>query len=752
MLRNTPGVFHSLKLMSRLSWIWRKRAENAWVRNLPLIILCALYLAIFGVTALLAGYSLAFGSNGLVLLNGENPCYWWHNSTTGLDNTEMASYWLAQRPLLQQANVYASQCYNISNGESQNGCTSHLPATSIGYTVNTNVACPFPNVTLCRQTSEGAVRITSDLINSNSHLGINAPLKDQIGFRQIMTCSPILDDIDTKFATDETTTVFGTGHPFYVNQRIFNYSSTSSPNAVLTATWTNAPTQPPYAIAATQWLSNNTVPSEQPPFPLIPELIPDLSDISVAILTSNVNFSGPTNASLFSAPCTNITAGCPSRPFAAIGCANQYQLCNPVNNQCTTPAGWWDIGYADDAALRFRLWNDVGLSDLQHGAIYNIQRASSYSSLPNLFSAVGANAIWAGRGLLSPTTQLSLPPDIDDTVKEYEFWFSNMMAAIQMEFVQLANTPGSQNLTAALNAAGEGPLCSRQKVRDATHTSISLAGLIIIIVICSVVIILSLFIPQILFFVQRRIDPHATGPGSWHRDSVFQIQRKCFQFQSVMVTNIFPGSAFESRHLGTWSPNRSTEKTDFPITSPFDKWAWPHNEPRSKSGLESMTTAPVAIVTSTSTPSPSPGPGPGPGPTIFARGPSPARGRLSPYAHSHSYSRGPSPLSRGSSPLSRGPSPIGPPAVWQAPSLAGRGRPVRPQRPPSLDLNIEDTDVIHAISTDIRESRYRPVLGDFGRHGSSPLRLSPVRPEDMPDWGRHRGSWRQSVYKSGGSF
>jgi hypothetical protein len=83
---------------------------------------------------------------------------------------------------------------------------------------------------------------------------------------------------------------------------------------------------------------------------------------------------------------------------------------------------------------------------------------------------------------------------------------------------------------------------------------------------------------------------------------------------------------------------------------------------------------------------------------------------------------------------------------------------VRPGRPPSLnldtqpELNEEDEDMIHAISTDIRESRYQPVLTDFGPHGSSPLRLSPVRPEDMPDWGRHRGSWRQSVYKSGGSF
>jgi hypothetical protein len=529
MLRNTPGAFHSLKLMSRLSWIWRKRAENAWVRNLPLIILCALYLAIFGITALLAGYSLAFGGNGLVLLNGENPCYWWHNSSTALDSAEMASYWLSQRPLLQQANLYASECYNISNGAGE-ACVSQLPTTSIGYTVDTNVACPFPNSSMCRQTPEGAVRITSDLINSNSHLGINAPLKDQIAFRQIMTCAPILDDIDTPYAKDETTTVFGTGHPFYVNQRIFNYSSTSAPNAVLTATWTNAPTQPPYAIAATQWLSNNTVPSQQPPFPLIPALVPSLSDISVIILTSNVNYSNPTNASLFTATCTNATAGCPSRPFAAVGCVNQYEICNPVNNQCTTPAGWWDLGYADDVALRFRLWNDAGLSDLQHGAIYNIQRASYYASLPNLFSAVGSDAIWASRGLLSPTTQLSLPPDANDTVKEYEFWFASMMAAVQMEFVQLANTPGSRNLSSALNTAGEGPLCSRQKVRDATHTSISLAGLVVIIVICGVIIILSLFMPQILFFIQRRINPHTIGPGAWHRDSVFQVQRKYCKF------------------------------------------------------------------------------------------------------------------------------------------------------------------------------------------------------------------------------
>jgi hypothetical protein len=147
-----------------------------------------------------------------------------------------------------------------------------------------------------------------------------------------------------------------------------------------------------------------------------------------------------------------------------------------------------------------------------------------------------------------------------------------------------------------------------------------------------------------------------------------------------------------------------------------------------------MTTAPVAIITTTTSPSQSQG-----SRTPIPHGPSPVPGRLSPYSYAPS----------------RGPSPAWPPTPWQAPPLSPASRsirPIRPERPPSLFLDVhhEDPDTIHAISTDVRESRYKPVLGDFGPGAASPLRLSPVRPEDLMR--RMSGSWRNSVYKSGGSF
>src|SRR6202012_5447152 len=117
------------------------------------------------------------------------------------------------------------------------------------------------------------------------------------------------------------------------------------------------------------------------PWNLTNGLIPPLADFTLIILTNAMTYTGPSNDTVFGTVDCEPTVGCSSRTFSAMECTQQFQFCNPVNGLCTVEGGWFDIGYIDDAHLRFRLWDDDGLTDLQHGTIYNIQRASMYAQL-----------------------------------------------------------------------------------------------------------------------------------------------------------------------------------------------------------------------------------------------------------------------------------------------------------------------------------------------------------------------------------
>ena len=87
---------------------------------------------------------------------------------------------------IRKSRAYANQCYSAPNKTL--GCAS-LPAQNLPYTINNKTSCPFGQ--RCALGGNGAIHLDTGILNSDTHLGINAKPDDRVGFRVSSTCSVI---------------------------------------------------------------------------------------------------------------------------------------------------------------------------------------------------------------------------------------------------------------------------------------------------------------------------------------------------------------------------------------------------------------------------------------------------------------------------------------------------------------------------------------------------------------------------------
>ncbi|KAI0976453.1 hypothetical protein F4678DRAFT_469373 [Xylaria arbuscula] len=87
---------------------------------------------------------------------------------------------------INSAENYAQQCY--SNEDHQFDC-DHFVKKRITGTIDNNATCPFDS-SVCLD-ERGNIRIDSGFINSHLHLGINAPTKERILWRNVLHGAPL---------------------------------------------------------------------------------------------------------------------------------------------------------------------------------------------------------------------------------------------------------------------------------------------------------------------------------------------------------------------------------------------------------------------------------------------------------------------------------------------------------------------------------------------------------------------------------
>lgn len=210
-LRNAQSPFNTVNRLAQLGWKWRKtcgggRSQHALRRQLPFLIAGLMYIVGFFAAGL---FSTSIATIGDEVLLVSSNCGW-VNTTSQWDSTSDWT-WIAtltedMTADQEQSSSYVRECYGPENGTSHSSCNIYS-AQSINSTPAEGaptVACPFPGKTVCSKPSE-IIRVESDLVDSNRHLGINAPRADSVQYRRITTCAKIEDSPSSGLASQPYT-------------------------------------------------------------------------------------------------------------------------------------------------------------------------------------------------------------------------------------------------------------------------------------------------------------------------------------------------------------------------------------------------------------------------------------------------------------------------------------------------------------------------------------------------------------------
>jgi hypothetical protein len=526
---------------------WKSRAAQLWSRQLFIAFLSVIHIVLFIAASILVVYATTIGTDGQVLLRGQDTCDWWFNPS---DSSPSSSFWSVQREILQDSNTYAKACYRADTSELDNSPACRTFSTpSLDFETKTGVPCPFQDKKFCRKSAEGPIQIVSQLINSNDHLGVNAAVADQINFRQSMVCSPMPDTPDTKFASEVSLILSGTIGTSDIRERAFHYgprtgtnsstgsNSTGSDNYTFGSMWTNSSTPDPYQFQYAAVYHNRT---DSADFKPIPGLMPDEADLSIILLTNSAMYTTPFNDTLFGTDGPNNgTRLYSGRRFAVLGCTHQYEFCNPVNGLCTAAGGWDDIGDYSEDKRHFKLWDDDGLTPLQHGTISNIRVAAAFTGIGNILG-LGSNSLLAAQKLSSARDGVSLPLQNNQTVVELQNWFATSLAALQHAFYFHPLSPALPASEASIRNSGLQELCQRQKIRDPNYTSFSVVALAIIISFGGVIILASLALPALTGILRKQFGSDMHSQNEWDANELLYLQSKFepTDFQKICTKSV----------------------------------------------------------------------------------------------------------------------------------------------------------------------------------------------------------------------
>jgi hypothetical protein len=186
-LRNSANPESGIWIFGSLFWSWRHSTKHSLLRALPGIICAVVSLAAF---TLASGFSsrISTGISDEVLIKGDNCGFLLVFPEYSDEATYTLTYSQMSQTVMTAAN-YAQQCYTV-NGTNVFDCsTGYFVDPSLPTTVNVQAPCPFAPGTCLSNDSN--LYLDSSFIDSNDHLGINAPPDERILWRQVMQCAPL---------------------------------------------------------------------------------------------------------------------------------------------------------------------------------------------------------------------------------------------------------------------------------------------------------------------------------------------------------------------------------------------------------------------------------------------------------------------------------------------------------------------------------------------------------------------------------
>ncbi|KAK7920029.1 hypothetical protein PG985_008051 [Apiospora marii] len=606
-LRNSPSPDSGLFSLLLLAWTWRKLHVKAILRLLPLLVFAILFIVGFTVAG---GYSSQITSamGDEVLIKGDDcGLLTWSLDNTNINSTLAINTWMANK--MNDAANYVQQCYT-NQGTNLFDCNRFV-VQSLPTTSDSNSGCPFtPGV--CRE-NDTNIRLDTGYLDSNDHLGLNAPREQRFMWRQVLSCAPLrTEDYTTSYSHLNKTFVgysYGGHSATAVNKTSLDftysvpdlqaqYSQSQNTNTGLnfrvshfhdgTKMWITSGIHRCYAHIRN--ITNSFIHSAQSSRSYNGSLVQNEStfvpghaiasvdgDIIIVFLSGNgVVFAQKSDDTWYNATRARGILGSAHAKTAGkaymtaeaaspLGCKQQFQWCNPeygVPEGCGPLAGWMDA-----TAGAYPLFNltvddfdsaDASVPDTERGNRLDWAakiNTLSKSGIYNMLMTFAAKAL-ASQTLLASGVQLSISKQqwhLDVTN-----WWNTTLALHQAAFVDtaLGYSRADANLQSSIVMPGndqERHLCQSQKIRHSGFASFSLFGLLFTFILGALIVLMSFALDPIMRCLHTRQKYRQYEYLEWRTNGALQLHRL----------------AQDELGYGKWSGCTDT----VPVTRPEDRLA-----------------------------------------------------------------------------------------------------------------------------------------------------------------------------------
>jgi hypothetical protein len=184
-LRNSPSPGSGLLSFLRLLFAWRGLHLKSHLRLWPLILLSFICLIVFMVAGhISSAISTVFDDEV------RRECVNTRNATSISEgNSRIIFEPFELSELLRDSSKYAANCYSTTEYSGLVNCKGFVTRSLPTKETNNRAKCPFEQK-ICRN-ANGNLRLDTGYIDSNDHIGLNAPVSERLAWRYVLHCAPL---------------------------------------------------------------------------------------------------------------------------------------------------------------------------------------------------------------------------------------------------------------------------------------------------------------------------------------------------------------------------------------------------------------------------------------------------------------------------------------------------------------------------------------------------------------------------------
>lgn len=222
----------------------------------------------------------------------------------------------------------------------------------------------------------------------------------------------------------------------------------------------------------------------------------------------------------------------PNRLLTAMGCIDQYQICNPA---ITDPVSTNNMLCTDLTSVKQFIgeMGNIQLTLTQLQTLIPILNGISFAGMDKVADGIGSSALKAQetvKGLI----QTNALPD-DQWVLELASWNAISLARIQAAVLEYATGPinvveqGGQIAKPASNDTVGQNICKRQLIFNvAGYQNFNMLGVMLILILSSVLVVLSWVLDIVVGWIQASMGRNHARL-SWVEDGYLQLQRMAYE-------------------------------------------------------------------------------------------------------------------------------------------------------------------------------------------------------------------------------